>query len=124
MTRPDGEGGESDLPTGSLWDEWDSPLRVPTILELHLDGFHGPLGLLLDLAARERIDLNQFSVSDMVDQFVVAMACYESRVPLERRADWLTWWRACLYSGRASSCRNRPRRKKPRWTGWNANAVA
>ena len=41
------------------------------------------------MAERERIDLSRISVSDMVDQFVAAMARYESRIPLERRADWL-----------------------------------
>ena len=89
MTRPDVADGESELPTDRLWDDWETPPRVPTIPELHLDGFDGPLDLLLDLAERERIDLGEISVSDMVDQFVVAMARCESRVPVERRADWL-----------------------------------
>jgi segregation and condensation protein A len=72
-----------------LWDDWDTPPRVAAIPELHLAGFDGPLDLLLDLAERERIDLSRISIIDMVDQFVVAMARDESRVPLERRADWL-----------------------------------
>jgi segregation and condensation protein A len=89
MTRPDGADALSDQPADPLWDDWESPPRVPTTPELHLDGFDGPLDLLLDLAERERIDLRRISVSDMVDQFVAAMARYEGRVPLERRADWL-----------------------------------
>jgi segregation and condensation protein A len=72
-----------------LWDDWDTPPRVPAIPELHLAGFNGPLDLLLDLAERERIDLSRISVTDMVDQFVAAMVRFESHVPLERRADWL-----------------------------------
>ena len=89
MTRPDGADALSDQPADPLWDDWETPPQVPTTPELHLDGFDGPLELLLDLAERERIDLGRISVSDMVDQFVAAMARYESRVPLERRADWL-----------------------------------
>ena len=89
MTRPDGADTLFDQPADPLWDDWETPSRVPTTPELHLDGFDGPLELLLDLAERERIDLGRISVSDMVDQFVAAMARYESRVPLERRADWL-----------------------------------
>jgi segregation and condensation protein A len=89
MTRPDGADALCDQPADPLWDDWETPPRVPTSPELHLDGFDGPLELLLDLAERERIDLGRISVSDMVDQFVAAMARYESRVPLERRADWL-----------------------------------
>ena len=85
-----GEGGPHALAADPLWDDWDTPPRVPTIPELHLDGFDGPLDLLLDLAERERIDLSRISVSDMVDQFLAAMARFETHVPLERRADWLT----------------------------------
>ncbi|WP_174301995.1 hypothetical protein [Caulobacter sp. S45] len=53
-----------------LWDDSDTPLRVPETPELHLSGFDGPL----DLAERARIDLSRISVTDMVDQFVAAMA--------------------------------------------------
>jgi hypothetical protein len=49
-------------PTGDpLWDDWDTPPRVPTIPVLHLDGFDGPMDLLLDLAERQRIDLGRIS---------------------------------------------------------------
>jgi segregation and condensation protein A len=89
MTRPDGADILSDHPADPLWDDWETPPRVPTTPELHLDGYDGPLDLLLDLAERERIDLGRISVTAMVDQFVAAMGRYESHVPLERRADWL-----------------------------------
>jgi segregation and condensation protein A len=90
MTMTDSVGdGPTDLVADPLWDDWDTPPRVPAVPELHLAGFDGPLDLLLDLAERERIDLSRISIIDMVDQFVVAMARDESRVPLERRADWL-----------------------------------
>ncbi len=86
MAEADGLSSPSVDP---LWDDWDTPPRVPAIPEMHLDGFDGPLDLLLDLAERERIDLGRISVGAMVDQFVAAMVRYESHVPLDRRADWL-----------------------------------
>jgi segregation and condensation protein A len=71
-----------------LWDDWETPPRVPTAPDLHLDGFDGPLDLLLDLVERERIDLSRISVRAMAEQFVAAMAQFEQHVPLERRAGW------------------------------------
>jgi segregation and condensation protein A len=76
-------------PSDPLWDDWETPPRVPTAPELHLDGFDGPLDLLLDLVERERIDLNRISVRAMAEQFVAAMAQFEKHVPLQQRADWL-----------------------------------
>ena len=70
-------------------DEWDTPPRVPAVPTLHLDGFDGPMDLLLDLAERQRIDLGRMSVRDLVEQFVTAMARLAGRVTIERQADWL-----------------------------------
>ena len=72
-----------------LWDDWEAPPRVPSVPELHVDGFDGPLDLLLDLAERARIDLARLSIGAVIEQFVRAMARYERHVPIERRADWL-----------------------------------
>jgi segregation and condensation protein A len=95
----DGAGGDAALspvrPTGdALWDDWDTPPRVPSAPVLHLDGFDGPIDLLLDLAERQRLDLGRISLGDLVDQFVAASARLAAHVPIERRADWLvmaTW---------------------------------
>ena len=89
--RPVSERGTDDrlVEADALWDDWDSPPRVPDSPELHLDGFEGALDLLLDLAERERIDLSRIPVLDMAEQFLAAMARYERHVKLERRADWL-----------------------------------
>lgn len=72
-----------------LWDDWEAPPIVPGSPELHLDGFDGPMDLLLDLAERQRIDLGRISVLQLAEQFVAAMARFGRRVALERRADWL-----------------------------------
>ncbi len=77
-------------PAEPLWDDWERPPRVlATALELHLNGFDGPLDLLLDLAERQRIDLGRISMLDLVEQFGAALDRLCDRVPLERRADWL-----------------------------------
>ena len=89
---PDRTGsGRSDPPEAidPLWEDWDTPPLVPAIPDLKLDGFGGPLDLLLDLAERERIDLGRIAVGPMVDQFIAALARYERHVPLDRRAEWL-----------------------------------
>jgi segregation and condensation protein A len=89
-----------------LWDDWaelakgsvgkadgmpaeGTPLNAPAIPVLHLDGFDGPMDLLLDLAERQRIDLGKMSVLALVEQFVAAMERLVDRVKLEQRADWL-----------------------------------
>jgi segregation and condensation protein A len=72
-----------------LWDEWAAPPIVPGSPELHLDGFDGPMDLLLDLAERQRIDLGRISVLQLAEQFLAAMGRLQRHVALERRADWL-----------------------------------
>jgi len=89
-----GAGGDATpapgSPTGdALWDDWDTPPRVPAAPVLHLDGFDGPIDLLLDLAERQRLDLGRISVLALVEQFVAAFARLATHVPIERRADWL-----------------------------------
>ena len=57
------------MPVPDAEDDWDVPPRVPTIPELHLYGFDGPMDLLLDLAERQRFDLGRISVLDLVEQY-------------------------------------------------------
>jgi segregation and condensation protein A len=70
-------------------DDWETPPRGPAAPVLHLDGFDGPIDLLLDLAERQRIDLGRLSVVALAEQFVTALAGLAGRVPVERRAEWL-----------------------------------
>jgi len=62
---------------------------LPASPVLHLDGFDGPMDLLLDLAERQRIDFGRISVLGLAEQFSDAMERFAAQVPLERRADWL-----------------------------------
>ena len=73
----------------TLWDDWDTPPRVPSIPVLHLEGFDGPMDLLLDLAERQRIDFGRMSILALAEQFVATLERLASSVPLEKRADWL-----------------------------------
>jgi segregation and condensation protein A len=76
------------------WGDWERPLHasaadVPAIPMLHLEGFDGPMDLLLDLAERQRIDWGRMSILALAEQFVAALEQLADRVAIERRADWL-----------------------------------
>jgi len=73
-----------------------NPERGPL---LQLDGFEGPLDLLLDLARRQRVDLAQISILSLVEQYLTAVEGAR-RVRLELAADWLVMaaWLAWLKS--------------------------
>ena len=86
----EGTGPAPNALTGDpLWDDWTVPPRVPAVPALHLDGFDGPIDLLLDLAEHQRIDLGRVSIVDLAEQFVAALARLAAHVPIERRADWV-----------------------------------
>jgi segregation and condensation protein A len=72
-----------------LWDDWETPLHAPSVPLLHLDGFDGPMDLLLDLAERQRIDLGQVSILALAEQFVAELEGRLRATLIERRADWL-----------------------------------
>jgi segregation and condensation protein A len=68
---------------------------------VRLDGFEGPLDLLLDLARRQRVDLAQISVLALVDQYLAAIGRLGvAATRLARAADWLVMaaWLAWLKS--------------------------
>ena len=99
------EGSRGNLVIGTSvagdpdWGDWESPLRAPAtrslaagtpaVPMLHLDGFDGPMDLLLDLAERQRIDWGRMSILALAEQFVASLEQLADRVPIERRADWL-----------------------------------
>ena len=73
----------------------------PARLALQLDGFEGPLDLLLDLARAQKVDLAKISILRLVEQFLAAVEGAR-RVRLELAADWLvmaawlTWLKSRL----------------------------
>ena len=83
-------------------DEWAGPAARPapdTALYLELDGWEGPLDLLLDLARRQKVDLRRISILDLVDQYLVYIDRAEA-LRLELAADYLVMaaWLAYLKS--------------------------
>jgi len=70
-------------------------------LLLHLEGFDGPLDLLLDLARTQKVDLARISILSLVEQYLVVIEDAR-RVRLELAADWLvmaawlTWLKSRL----------------------------
>jgi segregation and condensation protein A len=68
-------------------------------LLLSLDGFEGPLDMLLDLARTQKVDLARISIVALVDQYL-AIVEGARRIRLELAADWLVMaaWLAWLKS--------------------------
>ncbi len=82
--------------------DWDGPASAPTddsALYLELDGWEGPLDLLLDLARRQKVDLRKLSILDLVDQYLTYIERAEA-LRLELAADYLVMaaWLAYLKS--------------------------
>lgn len=73
---------------------------VDTLL-LHLEGFEGPLDLLLELARGQKVDLAKISILSLVEQYLAVIEGAR-RVRLELAADWLvmaawlTWLKSRL----------------------------
>ncbi|MET1755240.1 ScpA family protein [Novosphingobium sp. RD2P27] len=70
-------------------------------LYLEIEGWEGPLDLLLDLARRQKVDLLRISILELVDQYLAYIDSAE-RMRLELAADylvmaaWLTYLKSAL----------------------------
>ncbi len=83
-------------------DEWlgiGGAAQDDSALYLELDGWEGPLDLLLDLARRQRVDLRKISILGLVDQYLNYIEQAEA-LRLELAADYLVMaaWLAFLKS--------------------------
>src|SRR6478752_10663812 len=86
--------------TGSLteWLDVDAP-PVGEVLHVDVDGYEGPLDLLLDLARRQKVDLHRISILALAEQYLAFVE--EARaLRLELAADYLVMaaWLAYLKS--------------------------
>ena len=78
-----------------------SDTREPDSLLLQLEGFEGPLDLLLDLARAQKVDLAKISILSLVEQYLAVIEGAR-RIRLELAADWLvmaawlTWLKSRL----------------------------
>ncbi|MFT8419854.1 MAG: ScpA family protein [Acetobacter sp.] len=80
-----------------MGEEADS--HVPRVPLLRLEGFEGPMDLLLDLARAQKVDLARISILQLVEQYLAVVESAR-RVRLELAADWLVMaaWLAWLKS--------------------------
>src|SRR3569623_432347 len=72
-------------------------VEVSDTLTIDIDGWEGPLDLLLTLARNQKVDLRAISILDLVDQYIAFMN--EAReLKLELAADYLVMaaWLAYL----------------------------
>jgi len=68
-------------------------------MTVRIDGYEGPLDLLLDLARAQKVDLAKLSIVALVDQYLLVIADAQA-LRLELAADWLVMaaWLAWLKS--------------------------
>ena len=79
----------------------ERPVRQSDELTLNIEGWEGPLDLLLNLARAQKVDLAQISILQLVEQYLTYLA--EARaLKLEIAADylvmaaWLAYLKSCL----------------------------
>ena len=80
---------------------FETPLRADDELTLSIDGWEGPLDLLLTLARAQKVDLAAISILELVEQYLTYLS--EARaLKLEIAADylvmaaWLAYLKSCL----------------------------
>jgi segregation and condensation protein A len=78
-----------------------APVRDDEALNLNLDGWEGPLDLLLNLARAQKVDLHQISILALVEQYLDYLEQAKA-LRLEVAADylvmaaWLAYLKSCL----------------------------
>src|SRR4029453_12839261 len=78
-----------------------APVRESETLNLSLDGWQGPLDLLLNLARQQKVDLQQISILALVEQYLAYIEGART-LRLEIAADylvmaaWLAYLKSCL----------------------------
>jgi segregation and condensation protein A len=80
---------------------FEEPVRDVEALNLNLDGWEGPLDLLLNLARAQKVDLHQISILALVEQYLAYLE-QARELRLEIAADylvmaaWLAYLKSCL----------------------------
>ena len=106
-SRVNGQGGErqESMPIAGTGSDAESdghapaPLITESQLLVDLDGFEGPIDVLLTLARDQKVDLTKISILQLADQYLAFVARARS-VRLELAADYLVMaaWLAYLKS--------------------------
>ena len=82
-------------------DTFDLPIAVEDELTLNIDGWEGPLDLLLNLARAQKVDLAAISILELVEQYLAYISGARA-LKLEIAADylvmaaWLAYLKSCL----------------------------
>ena len=77
-----GEGARS-VVGGKAFDQWPEGLYIPPeALEVVLEGFEGPLDLLLHLIRRQNIDILDLPVADITRQYMHYIELMLSLIPI------------------------------------------
>jgi len=84
-------------------EDWDEPYEKDgqNLLMLNIDGWEGPLDVLLSMARTQKVDLRQISILDLVKQYLKFIDDARS-LKLELAADylvmaaWLTYLKSAL----------------------------
>ncbi len=106
MNGPDGTTQQQPA-APEAWPDGEAPLRVAEpvavaddgMLIVDVDGFEGPLDLLLELARQHKVDLKQISILKLAEQYLEFIE-KARRLQLELAADYLVMaaWLAYLKS--------------------------
>ncbi len=98
--RTGGQGASAATPMDKLWQEADSErLSGEPALVIDVQGFEGPLDLLLYLARNQKVDLSRISVLALAEQYLEFIETAR-RIRIELAADYLVMaaWLAYLKS--------------------------
>ena len=83
------------------WDDVNETANSPDLLNLNIDGWEGPLDILLVLARNQKVDLRQISILELVKQYLQFIDDARN-LKLELAADylvmaaWLTYLKSAL----------------------------
>lgn len=90
---------KGDVPLEALWDEAEDRTQSDPSLLIDVDGFEGPLDLLLHLARNQKVDLARISILKLAEQYLLFINSATS-LRLELAADYLVMaaWLAFLKS--------------------------
>jgi len=95
------ELGDNEMGTGDPFEEDATPGagRDPNRLRVDIEGFEGPIDVLLSLAREQKVDLTRISILALADQYLEFIA-HARRLSLELAADYLVMaaWLAYLKS--------------------------
>lgn len=89
------------------------PAPAAPVLHLRLDGFEGPLDLLLDLARGQKLDLQAISILALVDQYLAVIEQARGlRIEIQAEwlvmAAWLAWLKSRLLLPREEAAEEEP----------------